>query len=148
MQAVQKLTIIGQGNRLFRQGDKGGELYVIKSGQVELTVQNESTGESAVVAIVDAPTVLGTMTFLEGDPRSATAKALTEVKCVIVNQEQRKVLLKQTPGWLRALIKDMAFNLRRLNSDFTTLTNENEKLKKRLAYLKKNMEDSERQGTC
>jgi CRP-like cAMP-binding protein len=70
-------TTFGNGQQLFRQGEKGGELYFIKSGKVELTVRNDATGESAVVAVVGDKSVLGTMSFLEGDLRSATAKCVT-----------------------------------------------------------------------
>jgi CRP-like cAMP-binding protein len=75
------------------------------------------------------------MTFLEGDTRSATAKALTEVKALIVDTEQREKLLGSVPDWLRALIKDLSLNLRRLNMEYTDLKSENEELKERLRRL-------------
>lgn len=132
----QKETTIGQGQTLFRQGEKGGELFFIKSGKVELTVRNEATGESAIVATLGDRNVLGTMSFLEGEPRSATAKALTEVKAVLINQAQRERLLKTVPAWFQVLVKDLSGSLRRLNIEFTTLKAENELLKKRLEKFK------------
>lgn len=124
-------TTIGQGQTLFRQGEKGGELFFIKSGKVELTVRDEN-GNSAVVATVGDKSVLGTMSFLEGDTRSATATALTEVKCVVVNQAQREKLLKTVPPWFAVLVKDLSSSLRRINGDYAQLKAENELLKKRL----------------
>jgi len=125
----------GAGQILFRQGEVGGDLYFLQSGKVELSVHTARTGLNAVVATVEAPTVLGTMTFLEGDTRSATAKALTEVKALIVDTEQREKLLGSVPDWLRALIKDLSLNLRRLNMEYTDLKSENEELKERLRRL-------------
>lgn len=125
----------GAGQILFRQGEVGGDLYFLQSGKVELSVHTPRTGLNAVVATVEAPTVLGTMTFLEGDTRSATAKALTEVKALIVDTEQREKLLGSVPDWLRALIKDLSLNLRRLNMEYTDLKSENEELKERLRRL-------------
>jgi CRP-like cAMP-binding protein len=128
---------IGQGQTLFRQGEKGGDLYFIKAGQVELTVRNEETGASAVVATVGDKSVLGTMSFLENDPRSATAKAVTEVKAVVINQAQREKLLKSVPAWFAVLVKDLSSSLRRTNLEFAQVKAENETLKKRLEAQKK-----------
>ncbi|MBL6991242.1 MAG: Crp/Fnr family transcriptional regulator [Bacteriovoracaceae bacterium] len=143
------VSTFGEGQFLFKQGDQGGELYVIKSGEVELTVIDIHSGEQVIVAVVTAPTVLGTMTFLEGDKRSATARAKSTVTCTVVNQEQRQELLKQTPPWLKSLLKDMSSNLRALNSKYSKLTKEYEALKqehetlqKRVEYQRKYLEQS------
>src|SRR5690606_23533499 len=137
MMSDPKETVIEPGGTIFRQGEKGGELYFIKSGKVELIVRNTETGEEAKVAELGDRTVLGTMSFLEGDARSATAIALTQVKAVIVNQEQREKLLKTVPTWFQVLLKDLAASLRKLNSEFAHLKAENEILKKRVELLKK-----------
>ncbi len=137
-----KEVTFGAGQTLFRQGDKGGELYFIKEGQVELSVRHEETGAEAVVAVVGERSVLGTMTFLEGEPRSATAKALDTVKCVIVNQIQRERLLNQVPVWFRVLLKDLSGNLRRLNLEFTKLRKDHEDLEKRYKVLQSKVDAS------
>lgn len=131
----------GQGQTLFRQGEKGGELFFIKTGKVELSVRGEQ-GDEAVVAVVGEKSVLGTMSFLENDPRSATAKTLSEVKAVVVNQAQREKLLKSVPAWFAVLVKDLSSSLRRLNGEFAQLKAENERLKKRVEALKKKAGDA------
>ncbi|MBP9709091.1 MAG: cyclic nucleotide-binding domain-containing protein [Oligoflexales bacterium] len=139
-----KLVTFGKGQELFRQNSKGGELYFVKTGQVELTVTNEETGQSAVVATVGPQSVLGTMTFLEGEPRSATGKALSEVTCIVVNQIQREALLKTVPKWFQVLLKDLSGNLRQTNLNFAKSFDENEKLKKRVTFseeAKKKLEE-------
>lgn len=108
---------------------------------MELTVRNNDTGESAVVAVLGERNVLGTMSFLEGDPRSATAKAITEVKAVVVNQSQREKLLKTVPNWFQVLVKDMSSSLRRINEEFTHLRTENELLKKRCEKMKSQLKE-------
>ena len=139
-----KTTTFGQGQTLFRQGEKGGELYFIKAGKVELTVRNDETGVTAVVATIGERSVLGTMSFLEGDPRSATAKCLTEVQAVVVNQAHREKLLKTIPGWFQVLVKDMSQSLRRINAEFTQMKTENALLKKRVdAKAKKDAEEGD-----
>ena len=66
----EKEVTIGAGQVLFRQNEKGGDLYFIKTGTVELTVRNEETGEEAMVAVIGDRSVVGTMSFLEGEPRA------------------------------------------------------------------------------
>ena len=130
-----KETIIGAGQTLFRQGEKGGELFFIKGGEIDLTVRDEKTGSEAVVATVGDKAVLGTMSFLEGDLRSATATAKTEVKCVMINQVQRERLLKTIPQWFHVLVKDLSSTVRRLNLRLTVVETENLKLKKRVEIM-------------
>lgn len=129
-------TTFGAGQTLFKQGEKGGDLYFIKSGKVELTVRAE-TGESAVVAVLGDRNVLGTMSFLEGDSRSATAKCLTEVKAVVVKQAMRERLLETIPKWFFLVVKDLSASLRRLDVSYASVLAENEQLKKRVESLKK-----------
>ncbi len=134
---------LGQGRELFKQGDKGGELYFISEGQVELKVKNEE-GQEAIVATVGAKSVLGSMSFLEGDPRSATAVAKTEIKYVTINQAQRDKMLAQVPVWLQVLLKDLSGSLRRSNAKFIKIQADFENVSKRLESKdkqKKELED-------
>ena len=114
-----KEVTYGEGQVLFRQGEKGGKLYFIKSGEVELVVKDQNNQAEAVVATVGAQSVLGTMTFLENEPRSATAKVIQEVTCIEVNEMQREKLLASVPDWFKVLLKDLSRNLRRLNNEYT-----------------------------
>lgn len=125
-----------QGHVLFKQGTKGGELFFIKEGSVDLVVRNPETGEDRRVAQAKERSVLGTMTFLEGEPRSATAICTTPVKCSIVDQIQREKLLAQVPPWFKVLLKDLSGNLRRLNEEFVALSVKHEILEKRFKILK------------
>jgi CRP/FNR family cyclic AMP-dependent transcriptional regulator len=133
-------TTFGTGQLLFKQGDKGGDLYFVKSGQVELTVRSE-TGETAVVAVLGERSVIGTMSFLEGEARSATAKCITEVKAVVVKQAVRERLLATIPKWFFVVVKDLSGNLRKLDEKYAGLLAENETLKKRVEFMKRKLKN-------
>jgi CRP/FNR family cyclic AMP-dependent transcriptional regulator len=132
----QKTTEFAQGTVLFRQGSKGGDLYFIIEGSVELTVRDEVTGKETVVARPGARSILGTMSFLESEPRSATAKCVSAVKAIVVSPQQREKLLTQVPEWFKALLKDMSANLRRTNEEFAKASARNEILERRVAIMK------------
>lgn len=140
---MDKQTIIGAGQTIFKQGEKGGDLYFISEGEVDLYVRDEDSGKEAIVATLGPKSVMGTMSFLEGDPRSATAKAKTELKCVKISQMQRDRMLTSVPSWFRILIKDLSGNLRRLNTEYIRITNEMTLLKKRFDVKEKQKERQE-----
>ena len=124
------------GDVLFKQGTKGGDLFFIKKGSVELNVRDAESGNERVIATVNERSVLGTMSFLEGEPRSATATCKTDVTCVLVTQTHRENLLKQVPAWFKVLLKDLSGNLRSLNEQHVRVVAENEILQKRVKIMK------------
>jgi CRP/FNR family transcriptional regulator, cyclic AMP receptor protein len=128
--------IFDEGKQIFKQGDKGGALFFVKQGQVELTYKDPDNGATAVIGIAEAPAVLGTLSFLEDEPRSASARALTKVTCIVVNQIHRENMLKKIPKWFEALVKDMSATIRRLNREYTHLKTEYDDLDKRWKALR------------
>ena len=136
MSSEQKPEIFGAGQVLFKQGDKSRDLYFVKEGEIELSVKNEDSQSEAVVATIGSRSVLGSMSFLEGEPRSATATVKTEATMVRINDGQREKLLKTIPSWLQVLIKDLSSNLRRINANYAKLQDEHKLLQRRYDVLK------------
>ena len=106
------------GDKLFRQGEKGGSLYIIKEGEVEISVQSEKTGRSTVVAVKGKNDVLGLLSFLDGEERNATGIARQKVVCEIIDKKQRVELLKEIPKWFTALVKDISKSLKNLTREY------------------------------
>ncbi|MBI2602348.1 MAG: cyclic nucleotide-binding domain-containing protein [Deltaproteobacteria bacterium] len=128
---TRNIKTIGAGRSLFKQGDKSGDLYFIQEGSIELSVRDSKSGHEDVIATLGPKSVLGTMSFLEGEPRSASATTKSELKCVVINQTQRDRLLKTIPTWLQVLIKDLSKNLRRANQNYVGLLAKYDRLKKK-----------------
>lgn len=145
MANLDKSQIMGAGRTLFKQGDKGGDLYFILEGQVELTVKDPA-GNEVVVATLGNKSVIGTMSFLEGDPRSATAIAKTEIKYLLISQQQRDKLLQSIPTWVQVLIKDLSKNMRRLNDNFAKIKTDAELIEKRLKVKEKQKAEQVERG--
>ena len=78
---------VKQGAVLFKEGDRGEALYVVLDGQVEVTKRGAS------LAKLDPGSVLGEMSLLDGDTRSATATALSDVKYLIISNARFQKLL-------------------------------------------------------
>ena len=143
-----KHTEFEKGSLLFKQGSRGGELFFIKEGEVELIVRDTESMTERVVAQVGENSVLGTMTFLEGEARSATARCLTAVKAIVVGQIQREKLLTQVPLWFKVLLKDLSSNLRNLNEEYVRNASKNEVLEKRIALMKSRFKELSSTGSA
>jgi len=138
-----KTTDFVQGHVLFRQGSKGGELYFIISGTVELSVRDETSGKETVITKRGDRSIIGTMTFLEGEARSATAKCMTPVKAVVVNQQQRERMLATVPEWFKALLKDLSASLRKTTEEYARVSARAEVLERRVVIMKAKLGEAE-----
>ena len=69
---------------IFTEGDSPDVMYVVLSGEIELTLHGEPLGMEGEGGII------GEMAMINGAPRSATATTLTKVKLARVNREQFK----------------------------------------------------------
>jgi CRP-like cAMP-binding protein len=82
-------TSIAKGATLFREGDDGDVLLVILEGEVQVT------RKGVELARLGKHNVLGEMSLMgEGEVRSATATALTDVKALTVPSKRVQKMLK------------------------------------------------------
>ena len=62
------------GAYLFQEGDEGGEMYVVLEGRARISKFIPGGGEEAL-AILDRGDFFGEMSLIDGEPRSADARA-------------------------------------------------------------------------
>jgi len=104
---------------IFSEGDPADLMYVVISGEIELTLHGESLGTEEKGGII------GEMAMVNSATRNATATALTQVKLARLNRDQfRKFISKNTDfslhvmtvlaGRLRAVDKYISTHLEQL----------------------------------
>jgi CRP-like cAMP-binding protein len=71
------------GEVIFRQGQFGQEMYVIRSGKVRIF--GTHNGAETTFAVLREKDFLGEMSLLTGEPRSATAKAQGDVSVSVID---------------------------------------------------------------
>lgn len=82
-------STVAKGATLFREGDDGDALYVILEGEVAVT------RKGVELARLGKHTVVGEMTLVgEGEVRSATATAVSDVKVLTVPSKRVQKMLK------------------------------------------------------
>lgn len=97
------------GEIIFRQGDAAEELFVIKSGKVEIRLGNR------VLDTVPELSIFGEMALIDSSPRSATAVAATDVTLVPVAEKQFLFLVSRTPHFALNVMRALARRLRATN---------------------------------
>jgi CRP/FNR family cyclic AMP-dependent transcriptional regulator len=98
------------GEVLCRQGESGGEIYLIDSAEVDVLLTTESGDERPVVTL-GRGSVLGEISFLLALPRSATAVVRTPGLIWGVSNEQFRKSLDAREPWANRLVLAMAQGL-------------------------------------
>jgi small-conductance mechanosensitive channel/CRP-like cAMP-binding protein len=75
----------GAGERVFSQGDAGDSLYIVMSGGLRVERQHPD-GQSDVLGTLGAGDVVGEVSLLTGDPRTATV--VCEVDSVLLSLDK------------------------------------------------------------
>jgi len=83
------------GDELVRQGDIGHELFVIRSGKVDVLVTDQ--GQTRKVADLDSGDFFGERALITGDPRSATVRASEEGIVYTLDKEAFHAALNSSP---------------------------------------------------
>jgi len=75
------------GNTIFHYGDPGGEIFILRSGRVEVFVESND-GEKIILAENEHGDVIGELSFLDGGPRTATAIAREDTQVLTMHRER------------------------------------------------------------
>jgi len=90
------LAQYADGECIFREGDREDFMAFIVSGNVDIAKEGGDETEAAIVTL-HPRTHLGEMAFVDGEPRSATARARGEVTLLILSKEHFRAILKENP---------------------------------------------------
>ncbi len=87
---------------MIRQGDLGNSLYLIDQGEIVVTARDGSS-PAVEVARLATGSVLGEMSLLTGEPRTATATAVSECRVLLVDKPALEPILLQYPDLLERI---------------------------------------------
>lgn len=98
------------GEIIFRHGDPAEELYIVKSGKVEIRLGNR------LLDTLPELSIFGEMALIDHSPRSATVFAATDATVVPVDEKQFLFLVSRTPHFALNVMRVLAQRLRTTNS--------------------------------
>lgn len=103
------------GVKVFEQGGEGHYLCLLVKGSVAVSM-TDSSGKEKTLATIDAGKPFGEMSLIDGEPRSATAAAVTDCTVMVLTQEGLKALSEAHPKigsiLLTRLAESMSHRLR------------------------------------
>lgn len=99
------------GTSIFREGDPGGIMYVIRSGKVELSIYDEDR-QRVVLATFEDGDFFGELSLLDQAPRSATATALTDTEVLVIDRLDLRLLFAEKPDAALDVISALGNRLR------------------------------------
>jgi CRP/FNR family transcriptional regulator, cyclic AMP receptor protein len=98
------------GEIIFSLGDSAEELYIVKSGKVEIRLGNR------LLETLPELSIFGEMALIDHSPRSATVVAVTDTTIVPVGEKQFLFLVSRTPHFALNVMRVLARRLRIANA--------------------------------
>jgi CRP-like cAMP-binding protein len=100
------------GDIVIRAGDAERTLYLVASGAFEVLLPRGESGRLVRFSTVETGSVVGEQSFLDGNPRSATIRAVTAGQMFQLSLEAFEVFAAREPK----LARDILFDLGRILS--------------------------------
>jgi len=117
LHAVTRELKFAPGQQIFKEGDPGDGMYVVKAGEVQISAMM-SHGERHVFSQVMPGDVFGEMAVLDNQPRSATASAQGDTTVYFVPREQLVKMLKESPDLSMTMVQEISGRLREFNRQY------------------------------
>ena len=103
------------GRQLFHERDQGGICYVLRSGRIELSIEDEGQ-QKLVVDVLEPGELCGELSLLDGGTRSTTAIALTDVEVLVLERVELMDFLRKQPDASFDLMAALTKRIRRADA--------------------------------
>jgi CRP/FNR family cyclic AMP-dependent transcriptional regulator len=98
------------GTILTRAGRDGGLMFVILDGQAE--VEKDGT----VLGRLGPGDVIGELSLIDGKPRSANVRAVTDIRVLELAQDDFRSLVDTSPKFVQSLLRALSLRIRDMDS--------------------------------
>ena len=105
-------TYLAPGEVLIREGDPAGSLYILVSGRLRVLVR-QPDGAEATVSEVGRNEVVGEMSIISDEPRSATVIAIRDSELLSFSRENFEHIVEKHPRAMLKIARLIAGRLRR-----------------------------------
>lgn len=104
---------LNTGETLFDEGSPGRELFIVQEGKAGVY---KDTGEGEIeLAIIEKNGIIGEMSLLDNQPRSAAIRAVEKLIVIVINEKVFQATLQKAPLWLTSIVKIVVSRLRDAN---------------------------------
>jgi CRP-like cAMP-binding protein len=109
-----------KGNVILSQGDEGQALFLIRRGQVKVSVLAED-GREVILSVLGPGSFFGEMALLDDEPRSAHVIAMEDTTILQLRREDFRNRLKAAPELAVSLLRELSRRLRRADDTIASL---------------------------
>lgn len=110
-----------KGSYVFKEGAHGGYMFFIVDGEIDIIKQFDTAKHT--IATLSTGRSVGEMSLIDGAPRSATARAKTDLKLIVLKREDFNKLNEENPAIANKILMGIAAllssSLRDTNNRFT-----------------------------
>jgi CRP-like cAMP-binding protein len=107
------------GETIVRQSDVGDCLYVIQEGRVEILLEKD--GKETRLRVAGKGEIIGEIAVFERVARSATVRALGEVRALTVDKKNFLRRIQEDPTLAFRLVQTMSRRVRELSDEVARL---------------------------
>lgn len=107
------------GTVLFREGDRGEEMFILQSGKVKIS--KKIRGVEKTLATLEKGEFFGEMAILNDKPRSASAETIEDSDMLVIDRKTFETLLRSNVEIAIRFIKRLADRLRETNDQMEAL---------------------------
>lgn len=94
--ATMKQEHVAANQTIFWLGDKGDAFYIIRRGEVAITVPNDQ-GEHVTLNTLGPGGFFGEISLLDGGPRTATVRAISACDLLVLTRDALQGFLRKRP---------------------------------------------------
>jgi uncharacterized membrane protein len=132
---------LAAGGTLFKAGEPGEALYVVRSGEVELFIK-DTAGQRIALALVGAGEMFGELALLDRGPRTATAVAMSDTELLELDRDDLLLLFQRSPDAALRLLAAMGRMTRKADELLKTRVsrNVNEEVEEQTTWLQRSVD--------
>jgi uncharacterized membrane protein len=135
---VVDLLKLESGETLFRAGDPGESLFLVRSGEVEIYVR-DNAGQKIILDITRSGDFFGEIALLDAGARTASAVALTETELIELDRDDLLLLFEKKPDAALSMLAAMGRMTRKADEllRIRVSRNVNEEVEERLTVVQR-----------
>lgn len=107
------------GEAIVCQGEAGDCMYVIQAGQAEVLQEKEN--QEVRLAVLGEGDVFGEMALFEREARSATVRALGDLRVFTVDKRTFLRQIHQDPSLAFRILQKMSYRIRELDAEIVRM---------------------------
>jgi len=116
-----------EGEIIFHYGDSGGEIFILRNGNVELFIESME-GQKIVISENEKGDVIGELSFLDGGARTATALAREDTQTLVMHRDRLLEFIDKHPHAAMDLLTAVGRRLRATDELLRTQVSRNPNL--------------------